>query len=337
MSDRFTNADLADAERRASLGEALAGRSFALRVREVSPAHRTGWGMAAEFPDGVMFDFDHLADGAAPVAGAALGQAQVEAREVDGRWRFVVTALEPAPAAPVDEPAEGAAPVASGAEDAASEPEPAAPAPAETSAAETTARPVTPIRPEKPQAPRIVRGDELLRRVLQLLVRRARDGRRAPSPKLKTAVADGRTLGVDLAILERWLPSAEQALQLEGRARHWLDAALAKRPSPERADARESLQCLLETFDRAGQPLANLARRAFADRERRPEPPLAPRHPRHPRRGRASEAAPSVEAEPGAQVEAAPERGPEPEAEQLPIEAGEAPPASSEPAPAAGD
>ncbi len=346
MSDRFTNADLADAERRAVLGEALAGRSFALTVREVSPAHRTGWGMAAEFPDGVMFDFDHLTSGQAPVAGAALGQAQVEAREVDGRWRYVVAVLEHAPVAPeapAEEPAESEAPAASdAAADAATEPEPAAPAPPETGAGETSRRPGRPARPEKPQAPRIVRGDELLRRVLQLLVRRARDGRRAPSPKLKAAVADGRTLAVDLAILERWLPSAEQALQLEGRARVWLDAALAKRPSPERADARESLQCLLETFDRAGQPLANLARRAFADRERLPQPqadqPPSARPPRPPRRPRGPRGAtPSVEAEPAAKAEAVPEEGPEPEALRVPVEASEAPSEPAEQAPPAGE
>ena len=341
MSDRFTNEDLADAERRATLGEALAGRSFALTVREVSPEHRTGWGMAAEFPDGVMFDFGHLAAGQAPVAGATLGQAQVEAREVGGRWRFVVTTLEPATSAPA-EPAESVAPAASGGEAEPTEPEPAAPAPPETGAGEPTARPGKPARPDRPQAPRIVRGDELLRRVLQLLVRRARDGRRAPSPKLKTAVADGRTLAVDLAILERWLPSSEQALQLEGRARHWLDAALAKRPSPERADARESLQCLLETFDRAGQPLANLARRAFADRERLPQPrpdqPPSARPPRPPRRPRgAGGVSPGVEAEAAVTAEVVPEAGPEPEAVQVPSETGEAPSGPSEPAPPVGD
>lgn len=273
MSDRYTQDDLADPERRAALTEALAGRRVALTVREVSPEHGTGWGMAAEFPDGVWFELSQLDHDHPAHAGARLGEAVVEPREVDGRWRFAVVDLIPAPPAQ-QEPAE---PVADG-----TEPEVAGPAEAESPAAEESSpagaagekagQPARPPKPEKAAAPRVVRGDELLRRVLQLLVRRAREGRRAPSPKLKTAVADGRALALDLAVLERWLPSAEHAIQLEGRARRWLDAALDKHATPERADARESLQCLLETFDRAGQPLANLARRAFADRERKPAP-----------------------------------------------------------------
>ncbi len=270
MSDRYTQDDLADPERRAALTEALAGRRVALTVREVSPEHGTGWGMAAEFPDGVWFELSQLDHDHPAHAGARLGEAVVEPREVDGRWRFAVVDLIPAPPAQQEPAADAAQPEAA----APAAAEAASPAAEEASldgaAAEKAGQPARPPKPEKAAAPRVVRGDELLRRVLQLLVRRAREGRRAPSPKLKTAVADGRGLGLDLAVLERWLPSPEQAIQLEGRARKWLDAALDKHATPERADARESLQCLLETFDRAGQPLANLARRAFADRERKP-------------------------------------------------------------------
>lgn len=333
MSDRFTNDDLADAERRAALGEALAGRSFALTVREVSPEHRTGWCMAAEFPDGVAFDFDHVAGGQTPAAGAELGQAQVEVREVEGRWRFVVAAIGGA-APGSDQPAESAAPAGDEVQAG-----PELPAPAEAAARPAEAQPGEPAQAEKrPQAPRVVRGDELLRRVLQLLVRRAREGRRAPSPKLKTAVTDGRALGVDLAVLERWLPSVEQALQLDGRARVWLEEALAKRPSAERADARERLHCLLETFDRAGQPLANLARRAFADRERRPQ--ARPGRPPGARPARTApapdDAAADVEAADGPAPKALPETGAA-DAAPVQVEVREAQAGSSEAALPSGD
>ncbi len=330
MSDRYTQDDLADPERRAAVTEALAGRRFSLTVREVSPEHGTGWGMAAEFPDGVWFELSALDHDHPAQAGARLGEALVEVREIENRWRFAAADLVPAEPSP-GEPAAATA-----------EAEPPEPAPESVESPAPEAAPdAAPAGPEekkearpadKPAPPRIVRGDELLRRVLQLLVRRAREGRRAPSPKLKAAVADGRSLGLDLAILERWLPSPEQAIQMEGRVRRWLEAALDKHATPERADARESLQCLLETFDRAGQPLANLARRAFADRERRPAPPPGPRPeraerperqrpPRRPRHGRAKAA-------PGGEATAA-----GPTVEAPPAEAAPAENAAGEPAP----
>lgn len=339
MSDRYTQDDLADPERRAAVTEALAGRRFSLTVREVSPEHGTGWGMAAEFPDGVWFELSALDHDHPAHAGARLGEAQVEVREIENRWRFAVADLVPA------EPLPGE-PVA-----AAAEAEPPEPAPESVEPPVAEAAPdAAPAGPEekkeakpaeKPAQPRVVRGDELLRRVLQLLVRRAREGRRAPSPKLKAAVADGRSLGLDLAILERWLPSPEQAIQMEGRVRRWLDAALDKHATPERADARESLQCLLETFDRAGQPLANLARRAFADRERKPAPPPGPRperaeRPRPPRRPRRGGARPA----PAGEAPAGAPGGEAPVADAAPAEtvAGEpAPPPPAEAAAAASE
>ena len=337
MSDRYTQDDLADPERRAAVTEALAGRRFALTVREVSPEHGTGWGMAAEFPDGVWFELSALDHDHPAQAGARLGEALVEVREIENRWRFAMADLVPAEPAPAE-------PVA--AEPVAAEPEPPEPTPESAESPAPEAAPVAApagtdekkeAKPaDKPAQPRVVRGDELLRRVLQLLVRRAREGRRAPSPKLKAAVVDGRSLGLDLAILERWLPSPEQAIQMEGRVRRWLDAALDKHATPERADARESLQCLLETFDRAGQPLANLARRAFADRDRKPAPPTGPRperaerpeRPRPPRRPRHGRAKPG----PGGEAPAAGPTVEAPSAEAAPagIAVGEpAPPAES--------
>ena len=337
MSDRYTQDELADPERRAAVTEALAGRRFALTVREVSPEHGTGWGMAAEFPDGVWFELSALDHDHPAQAGARLGEALVEVREIENRWRFAMADLVPAEPAPAE-------PVA--AEPVAAEPEPPEPTPESAESPAPEAAPVAApagtdekkeAKPaDKPAQPRVVRGDELLRRVLQLLVRRAREGRRAPSPKLKAAVVDGRSLGLDLAILERWLPSPEQAIQMEGRVRRWLDAALDKHATPERADARETLQCLLETFDRAGQPLANLARRAFADRDRKPAPPTGPRperaerpeRPRPPRRPRHGRAKPG----PGGEAPAAGPTVEAPSAEAAPagIAVGEpAPPAES--------